>query len=315
MGMSNWQPTASLHTLQKRAQLFAAIRCYFSEHNVMEVAVPVLGECGVSDLHIDSIEANSGGKIQYLQTSPEYFMKRLLAFGSGDIYSLAKAFRDGEAGRRHHPEFTLLEWYRLGWDEQQLIDETVVLIQLAMGDVAVHKLSYRDAFQSVLHCDPHTVELSQLQKMAIKFSGMPTCNEDRSICLDLLFSLQVEPKLPAGIVAVFDYPACQAALAQLAQDQRGETIARRFEVFVNGMELANGYFELCNVEEQGQRFAADQAARKAANKKTMAADQNLLSALQQGLPSCAGVALGIDRLLMQVLGLSKIGEVMSFSDG
>jgi lysyl-tRNA synthetase class 2 len=310
--MTNWQPTATLDALRSRAELMAAIRQFFVERNVLEVDTPVLGDYGVTDVHIDCIEANSGGKTKFLQTSPEYFMKRLLAFGSGDIYSVGKAFRNGETSRRHNPEFTLLEWYRVGWNEHQLIDETIEIAKLAMGDVPVTKLSYRDAFVAVLKCDPHNVEIRVLQELAAKVSGQTNFQEERSTCLDLLFSLAVEPKLPPGIVAIYDYPACQAALAQLAQDEQGETVARRFELFVDGMELANGYFELCDANEQRRRFEADKQTRQDANKKLMEADPHLIAAMESGLPTCAGVALGIDRLLIQALQVDSIEQVLAF---
>jgi len=310
--MANWQPTATVDTLRSRAELLAVIRQFFVERNVMEVDTPLLGDYGVTDLHIDCIEAKNDGQTKFLQTSPEYFMKRLLAFGSGDIYSLGKAFRNGEMSRRHNSEFTLLEWYRVGWDEHQLIDEAIEITKLAMGDVAVTKLSYREAFMAVLKCDPHNVEMSALQDLAAQLSGQVSFQEDRSTCLDLLFSLAVEPKLPTGIVAIYDYPACQVALAQLMQDERDEMVARRFELFVNGMELANGYFELQDPNEQCQRFDQDITARKEYRKKAMKADHRLLAAMESGLPSCAGVAFGIDRLLMKSLKLESIEQVIAF---
>ena len=316
--MSNWQPGASLAMLRRRAELLSGLRKFFSEAGVSEVDVPVLGRSTVTDNNIDSITAVTFGSSGYLQTSPEYFMKRLLAAGSGDIYCLGKAFRNGEAGQRHNPEFTLLEWYRCGWDEHQLMDELADLmsqIYRASGQspLAVHRGSYADYFAQVLAVDPHTASLHQLQQLAVTSGSESWAGESRANCLDLLFSLRVEPQLPEGLVFVYDYPACQAALAQTTTNDQGQLVSRRFEVFVNGMELANGYFELIDSVEQGQRFAEDLKARSAANKPVVEVDNHFMDALAQGLPSCAGVALGVDRLLMQLQGAESIAQVMPFS--
>lgn len=304
--------------LRRRAELLSGLRKFFSEAGVSEVDVPVLGRSTVTDNNIDSITAVTSGSGGYLQTSPEYFMKRLLAAGSGDIYCLGKAFRNGEAGQRHNPEFTLLEWYRCGWDEHQLMDELADLmsqIYRASGQspLAVHRGSYADYFAQVLAVDPHTASLHQLQQLAVAAGSDSWAGESRANCLDLLFSVQVEPQLPQGLVFVYDYPACQAALAQTTTNDQGQLVSRRFEVFVNGMELANGYFELIDSVEQGQRFAEDLKARSAANKPVVEVDNHFMDALAQGLPRCAGVALGVDRLLMQLQGAESIAQVMPFS--
>ena len=316
--MTNWQPSASLAMLRHRAELLGELRNYFSQRAVSEVDVPVLSRTTVTDINIESISTNSFSGSGYLQTSPEYFMKRLLAAGSGDIYCLGKAFRNGEAGRRHNPEFTLLEWYRCGWDEHQLMDEVADLIDQIYAatnqpPVAVHRASYADYFAQVLALDPHTAPLPQLQQLAVAAGSDSWAKESRANCLDLLFSVQVEPQLPQGLVFVYDYPACQAALAETATNQQGQLVSRRFEAFLNGMELANGYFELTDGGQQQQRFADDLVARSAANQPMVAVDQSLIAALQQGLPSCAGVALGVDRLLMQLQGAESIAQVMPFS--
>ena len=304
--------------LRRRAELLSGLRKFFSEAGVSEVDVPVLGRSTVTDNNIDSITAVTSGSGGYLQTSPEYFMKRLLAAGSGDIYCLGKAFRNGEAGQRHNPEFTLLEWYRCGWDEHQLMDELADLMSQIyrasdQSPLAVHRGSYADYFAQVLAVDPHTASLHQLQQLAVAAGSDSWAGESRANCLDLLFSVQVEPQLPQGLVFVYDYPACQAALAQTTTNDQGQLVSRRFEVFVNGMELANGYFELIDSVEQGQRFAEDLKARSAANKPVVEVDNHFMDALAQGLPSCAGVALGVDRLLMQLQGAEYIAQVMPFS--
>ena len=304
--------------LRRRAELLSGLRKFFSEAGVSEVDVQVLGRSTVTDNNIDSITAVTSGSGGYLQTSPEYFMKRLLAAGSGDIYCLGKAFRNGEAGQRHNPEFTLLEWYRCGWDEHQLMDELADLMSQIyrasdQSPLAVHRGSYADYFAQVLAVDPHTASLHQLQQLAVAAGSDSWAGESRANCLDLLFSVQVEPQLPQGLVFVYDYPACQAALAQTTTNDQGQLVSRRFEVFVNGMELANGYFELIDSVEQGQRFAEDLKARSAANKPVVEVDNHFMDALAQGLPSCAGVALGVDRLLMQLQGAESIAQVMPFS--
>ena len=304
--------------LRRRAELLSGLRKFFSEAGVSEVDVPVLGRSTVTDNNIDSITAVTSGSGGYLQTSPEYFMKRLLAAGSGDIYCLGKAFRNGEAGQRHNPEFTLLEWYRCGWDEHQLMDELADLMSQIyrasdQSPLAVHRGSYADYFAQVLAVDPHTASLHQMQQLAVAAGSDSWAGESRANCLDLLFSVQVEPQLPQGLVFVYDYPACQAALAQTTTNDQGQLVSRRFEVFVNGMELANGYFELIDSVEQGQRFAEDLKARSAANKPVVEVDNHFMDALAQGLPSCAGVALGVDRLLMQLQGAESIAQVMPFS--
>jgi elongation factor P--(R)-beta-lysine ligase len=310
--MAHWQPTATLETLRYRAKILAQIRQFFEVRDVLEVDVPVLSETAVTDLHIDCLQTQVGGAIQYLQSSPEYFMKRLLASGSGPIYSLGKAFRDGELGRRHHPEFTMLEWYRTSWDECQLIEEVTLLLQELGLDCDVQMLMYGDVFEQVVGLNPHAVPLAQLQQKAGSIAGDDFSNESRSTCLDLIFSLSVEPQLPDGLVFIRNYPACQAALARLGKDEAGNTIARRFEAFLNGVELANGYYELIDPVEQKSRFDADLALRQAEGKPAMFLDTQLLAAMDSGLPSCAGVALGVDRLLMQLLDIGDISHVMPF---
>jgi elongation factor P--(R)-beta-lysine ligase len=316
--MHDWQPSTSLGMLQHRAELLAALRNFFFQHGVREVDVPILGRFTVTDSNIESISAIVFKDIGYLQTSPEYFMKRLLAAGSGDIYCLGKAFRDDEVGQRHNPEFTMLEWYRCNWDEHQLIDEVSELISqiyTANGhpSLAIHKTTYAEIFAQVLGIDPHAAELDELQKLAVAASSDSWASETRANCLDLLFSVRVEPQLPKGLAFIYDYPACQSALAQADVNIDGYRVSRRFEAFLNGMELANGYFELRDLAEQGRRFDQDLKHRAAFNKPLIPVDKYLMVALEKGLPSCAGVALGVDRLLMQLQGAGSIAEVLPFS--
>jgi len=304
--------------LASRAALLAQIRQFFATRKVLEVDPPVLATASVTDINIDSVAATVRGQNSYLQTSPEYFMKRMLAAGSGDIYSLGRAFRDAELGPRHNPEFTLLEWYRSGWDEFQLMAEVEVLISELyhsqhQAELPVSKLSYADCFAEVFAIEPHRCELSQLQQLAAESGSQSWCNESRANCLDLLFSTGVEPQLPEGLVFVYHYPACQAALAQIESSAEGYPVSRRFEVFLQGMELANGYLELTDADQQRQRFEADNAVRTAAQRAPMPIDKNLDLAMRAGLPPCAGVALGVDRLLMQLQGVNSIDRVLPFA--
>lgn len=311
--MTDWQPGMSLNRLRQRSRLLAELRSFFQQRQFLEVDVPVLATATVTDRNIESISAKVSGVSGYLQTSPEYFMKRLLAAGSGDIFCLGKAFRNGEAGTRHNPEFTMLEWYRCGWDEHQLMDEVAALVCGLSPTSEVHKVSYGDLFFEHLQIDPHQAELSRLQALAVAASSSAWSNESRANCLDLLFSLLIEPKLAHGLVFVFDYPACQAALAKCHRDSQGRLVSRRFEAFLNCLELANGYFELTDAGEQAERFVDDQQAREIAGKPCIDVDQRLLGALQAGLPDCSGVALGVDRLLMQLEKVDSIDQVMPFS--
>ncbi|MEH6639081.1 MAG: EF-P lysine aminoacylase EpmA [Porticoccaceae bacterium] len=322
-----WQPTATIEAIARRAELYADIRAYFSAQDVLEVEVPVLGQYGVTDVHIDNPQATVSGRKVYLQSSPEYFLKRLLAAYGRAVYSLGKAFREGESGARHHREFTMLEWYRPAWDEHQLMDEVADLVS-AIGfetdtpddlgtsdnlDAEPQRLSYRDAFVTATGLDPHRAADAELRELTAQL-GLSSGADSRSTCLDFIFSFKVEPNLPMGLVFVYDYPAAQAALAKLSEDRHGNPVARRFEVFLNRMEVANGYWELCDADEQRQRFEADNQTRIALGKKPVAIDESVLAALSQGLPECAGVALGLDRILMQLLGVSSISEVLSFAD-
>lgn len=312
--VADWQPSANLDTLRQRAALLMQIRSFFAAAEVLEVDTPVLGVHGVTEPNIDNVVAQVNGERRYLQSSPEYFMKRLLAAGSGPIYYLGKVFRDGERGRRHNPEFTLLEWYRPGWDEYQLMAEIEQLFSSLSPRWrgGARQLSYREAFYSATGFDPHSTDLRVLQQLASQACSGDWSLESRATCLDLLFSFVVEPTLHAGMVMIRDYPACQSALAQLATDSEGVTVARRFEVFVDGMEIGNGYFELTDAVEQRQRFAADIALREAAGKPRRSVDPALLAALEAGLPVGAGVAIGVDRLLMRMLDLDHIGAVLPF---
>ena len=309
----SWMPSASIDNLKARAKLNQQLRGFFERLGVMEVETPNLASCGVTDPYIECVQTSLAGRQYFFQSSPEYAMKRLLAAGSGDIYSLSKVYRSGENGRCHNVEFTLLEWYRLGLSDRELMAEVAELVESLIPELEVHYFSYQKLFERYLDINPHRASLPELQALVNEHLdvGDYIC-EDTSTALDLLISQVIEPLLPAGLVFVYDYPAVQAALARLAENSDGQVIARRFEAFLNGMELANGYWELIDATEQAERFAADLATRHAAGLPQLEADQKLLAALECGLPDCAGVALGVDRLLMQVLGADSISDVISF---
>jgi len=318
-----WQPSAAITTLRQRALVLGQIRQFFSDRNLLEVDTPVMSHYGVSDPHIDSIgvqftpDGSDSSHSMWLMSSPEYAMKRLLAAGSGDIFQIAKAFRNGEVGRRHNPEFTLLEWYRLDFYLHQLMREVAQLIDLlltpSLGSLQWHYWSYRQAFINILDLDPHAASDEEVKTCALKHVDIalhePT---PRDIWLDLLMSHCIEPALPKACF-IYDYPASQAALARLAKDEQGTQVARRFELYINGVELANGYHELTDAAEQERRFAADNQARESLAKGSMTPDVRLIQALQAGLPDCSGVALGIERLLMVALGATDIAKVMAFN--
>ncbi len=316
MTTTDWLPSATAATLRRRAGLLATIRHFFEQRDVLEVDVPLLGVTGVTEFNIQGLSTIANGRVACLQTSPEYYMKRLLASGLGAIYNLGKVFRDGEQGRRHRTEFTLLEWYRPGWDEHQLMTEVAELL-VAVGFVqaaAPVTCRYDTLFKNATGCDPHGADLAQLQKLAGQYAGEHWAQAERSVCLDLIFSLAVEPQLPGGLVFVHDYPACQCALATLGEDRCGNLVARRFEAYVDGVELANGYFELTDPGEQRRRFDADNQLREVHQLPVVIPDEKLLAALTAGLPASAGVALGVDRLLMALLGLERIQQAVPFSD-
>jgi len=312
-----WSPSAPLSALRARAELYAAIRQFFAERGVLEVDTPVLSAAAVSDPHLDPLQSHfigpgaPEGLPLYLQTSPEYAMKRLLAAGSGPIYQLAKAFRNGEAGRRHNPEFCMLEWYRPGFDDRQLMDEVQALVAQVLGRDDFSRVSYRELFQRTLGIDPQRASLPALQALAAERLGVKFEDDERDTWLQLLLAELIEPTLITPTF-VYDFPASQAALAKVGEDADGVAVARRFELFVDGIELANGYDELVDGDEQARRFAADAAQRLQLGKPAYSSDHNLVAALRAGMPACAGVALGVDRLLMLALGVDSIDQVLAF---
>jgi lysyl-tRNA synthetase class 2 len=306
----SWQPSASLDSLKARAQFNAYIREFFIQHDVMEVETPVLSQANVSDANLKSVVAQCCGQPRYLQTSPEYPMKRLLASGSGDIYQICKTFRDEEQGSRHNPEFTMLEYYRLGFDLKTLMDEVAQLVGDYLNIQMRIDLDYQQAMIKYAKLDPFKASDQQLRETVTEYVG-DDLDLNRDECLDLIMSYMVEPKLPTNcLLFIYHYPASQAALAKTSEDHQGNKIAKRFELYVNGLELANGYDELTDVIEQKKRFQYEQ--HKSNDGDTMQ-DQLFLQALESGMPSCAGVALGLDRILMLRQAALKISDVISFS--
>lgn len=305
----DWQPTAPLSALAARAQLYRRIRQFFDARDVLEVDTPRLAACGVTDLHIDCVAVPGYG---YLQSSPEYHMKRLLAAGVGSIWQLAHVFRDGEAGRRHNPEFTLLEWYRTSFTLDDLIDETTALLQQLLPGRKVQRLTFRQAFVDATGLDPLTASADELAAFARRH-GEQLPDLDHAGWVDWLMATCVETDLdPDALTVITDFPAWAAALAEIAEDATGTQVARRFEVYTSGVELANGYQELRNAAEQRQRFEQDQVLRKLAGKPEREIDTRLLAAMDAGLPPVSGVALGIERLLMVMLGVDDIAQVLAF---
>ncbi len=310
--MTDWQPSASIEQLRERARLYQQVRAFFAERGVMEIEAPVMGAATVTDPFIDSVTAQCAGRPYYLQTSPEFAMKRLLAAGAGAIYSVGKVFRDGERGRKHNPEFTLLEWYRPGWDDRQLMREVEALVLSVLPDLTVSYLSYREWFARHFGLDPHLANAGQLAALARERINIDAGEEDKDFWLDLLVTHELEATLGPGLTFIYDYPASQAALARLDTDAEGQTVARRFEAFIGSMELANGYWELTDAPEQRRRFEADRDRRRELGLPLYPVDEKLLAAIEAGLPDSAGVALGMDRLLMCLTGARSIAEVLAF---
>ncbi len=313
----DWRPGSDNKTLRLRAAMLARAREFFATRSLLEVETPVIGANTVSDLHIDSLATRVAGRETgfYLQTSPEYHMKRLLAAGSGDIFQVCRVFRDGEAGRRHNPEFTMIEWYRLAMSYLDLAREVCELLAVLVDRPALAEpefVEYADAFERFAGTgagDP--AERKLLAALVEQGVAVPD-RASRAALQDLVFSTLVVPRLGhAKPTVIYDYPAEQAALARLCPDDPGK--AERFEVFCQGMELANGFQELTDPTEQNRRFANDLELRKRAGRPAIAIDRRLLDALAQGLPACAGVALGFDRVVMLAAGSNDIAEVMAFN--
>jgi lysyl-tRNA synthetase class 2 len=320
----DWRPAASLDMLRLRSELLTRIRSFLAGRNILEVDTPALSCAGNTDPALQSFTTDYSGPgsaaadtAYYLHTSPEFPMKRLLAAGAGSIYQLCKVFRDGECGTQHNPEFTLLEWYRTGFDHLDLMDEVEQLLTTVLAGIApldaVHHWTYRELFLQFADIDPFTVSPGKLQTLLesgydISCVGLP--EDDLDSWLDLVMTHIIEPQLGAGLVFVRDYPASQAALARLRPGT--PPVAARFEAYLNGVELANGFHELADAAEQRARFENDLERRRHSRLMPVNMDERLLSALESGLPDCAGVALGVDRLVMIASGAKCLHDVIAF---
>lgn len=317
MTVADWQPTASFAALHLRASLLARVRGYFAATGALEVETPVVVQAAVSDVHLESLTVrdSAGGVAGFLHTSPEYAMKRLLAAGSPDIYQVCHVFREAERGRRHNPEFTMVEWYRLGVDHHALMDDVERLLRTLLEPhravAPASRLTYSEAFRGVLGIDPLTCEAAGLRTAIVAHGGsVPDSIEDAATddLLDLAMGTLVAQSFPRdAITFLHDFPARQAALART----RGP-VASRFEAFWGPLELANGFHELGDAREQRRRFAADLEERARRGRPQRPTDERFLAALAAGLPPCSGVALGFDRVAMVAAGASSIDEVIAF---
>lgn len=316
---SFWRPVATIESLRKRAALLAVVRKFFADRGVLEIETPVLSHASVTDVHLRAFSSqfnypgSNEHKTLYLQTSPEFAMKRLLCAGSGSIYQICKAFRNEESGRFHNPEFTLLEWYRVGYNHFQLIEEIDALLQVTLNSEPLDIITYQQAFIEFCQLDPLTCSISELQTRSseLGFANIAENEQDPDILLQLLCSEVVEKQIgQRRPVALVGFPASQAALAKI--DDTDPRVSCRFEIYFKGIELANGYHELTEPEEQIQRFNQDNIQRKSLGLPCMTIDEYFVNALQHGMPECAGVALGFDRLCMLALGAEHINQITTF---
>jgi len=314
----SWRPSASPQALKVRAAMLAEARDFFARRGVLEVETPILSAAAVSDPQLESLAtriAAMPGEF-YMQTSPEYSMKRLLAAGSGDIYQICKVFRDAERGRWHNPEFTMIEWYRLGFDDAALMDEVEALVARLLGPLRrlppAERFSYSAALERHAGVNAYQASDAQLTAAAQRHGIVCEAHLDRDAKLDLLMGLIVGPKLGHDRPCfICDYPASQAALARLKPGQ--PALAARFELYLDGVELANGFHELKDAAEQRRRFNRDLKLRAERGQERRPIDEHLLAALANGLPECAGVALGFDRLAALALGADALGPAMAFT--
>jgi lysyl-tRNA synthetase class 2 len=317
---NDWRPTASIETMKRRAQLLADVRLFFAQKQVLEVETPILSQAAPTAPYLDSFKTDyipigtDHRQAYYLQTSAEFAMKRLLAAGYGSIYQVAKVFRNGESGKHHSPEFTMLEWYRVELTLEQLMDEVAELLTLVAGFSDAVRLSYATAFKQYINLDVFDCTDKLLKSLAL--THIPSLEADfeldRDGWLELLMSDVIEPKLAEleTPVFIYDFPASQAQLAKVKTNEGGKPVAARFELYAGGLELANGYDELMGTEELRQRFEQDNQQRVSLGKQEMPIDAQLLEAMEAGLPQCTGVALGLDRLLMLVSKQENIHQVL-----
>ncbi|WP_455208467.1 EF-P lysine aminoacylase EpmA [Kaarinaea lacus] len=317
----SWRPCASFDVLRLRAKVYQAIREFFGQRDVLEVDTPSLSIATTPDPNIHSFDTlflGCGEAVQrrmYLITSPEFHMKRLLAAGSGSIYQICHVFRQSELGSQHNPEFTLLEWYRVGMDYHALMAEIAELVSLLLNRELAEPeyLTYQDAFLRYAGIDPLNATLDELQQLAQQagFTLPCTGQDDRDVYLDYLMSVDIQPRLGKGrLTFIYEYPASQCALARIAP--HNNQVAERFELFIDGKELANGFHELADAKQQLDRFQSEQRQRAQRGIAPTTIDQNLIAALSAGFPDCSGVALGLDRLIQFMCDKNSLNDVLAF---
>jgi len=309
----SWRPSAELRVVRERARVYRQIRSFFNTRGYLEVDTPLLMPAASTDAHIESMQLSSGGRELYLQSSPEFAMKRLLAAGSGSIFQIGHAFREEERGRAHNPEFSLLEWYHVGYDYRQLMKEMELLIvSLSLHQCQFNYITFKQLFQQSLGFEIDVISLEQLRvECSERVNGYEAGELDFDQCLDLLMGMVIAPSM-RGYQFVYDYPVSQASLARVSAGD--DSVAERFELFYDGLELANGFSELTDAAQQRTRFDNDNRVREQQGLSCHVVDEQLLAALEHGLEDCAGVALGLDRLLMVLLELDSIDQVLTFRD-
>ncbi len=328
MANNSWQSSASREILLERALMLKNIRVFFTQRDVLEVETPLLSQYSTTDLHLESLASRFRNQSGYLNTSPEYAMKRLLAGWKKPIYQICKAFRDDELGPNHNPEFSMLEWYQPDYDAENLMAELAQLVTgLCQSSTAFHSvraefksLSYQQAFADTVGINPHQTTSDECHQVVVSHNievpqGMGSADHV-NVWLDWLLTQLVLPAFQKNrFTFLYDYPASQCALAKLAKNEQQIIVAKRFELFFGEVELANGFHELTDANEQLRRFKQENAARKKAGLSCGRIDENLIAALRSGLPECAGVAVGLDRLLMVLVNASSIEQVMAFPWG
>lgn len=313
-----------IEVISARGELYRSVRSYFQSAGVQEVEVPLLAANATTDPQLISfaVKCNSGSA--FLQTSPEFFLKRLLVSFPYSIFTITKAFRDEEKGSRHNPEFSMLEWYRVDFQLEQIIEDTVNLIKhclaangsppqsQSIASTPVVYETYESVFAKYLHINPHQTHLDELQPLVEEHTSYQGQCESADEALQLLLCTVIEPNFGSGINVLSNFPVSQAALAETGLDKDGQKVAKRFELYIGDMEIANGYQELRNAEELARRFAIDNEMRIASGKAEVVPDTALLDALKAGLPACSGVSIGLDRLLMARLNVADINSVLLF---
>ncbi|MDB3993357.1 EF-P lysine aminoacylase EpmA [Gammaproteobacteria bacterium] len=314
--MVNWQPGASLATLRQRAKILSTVRKFFADRDILEIETPLLSSATATDVHLTSLTTKLSNLIEsktyFLQTSPEFAMKRLLANDVGPIFQICKAFRGDSPTPLHNPEFSILEWYRPGFTMEKLMDEVADLIEATIGVNKITRLSYLEIFKGKLGVNPHVCSLEELAELANSRIDINSCDLNFSEYLDLVMTTLIEPELPEYCF-IFDYPKSQAALSVVENDADGNAIAKRFELYCRGMEIANGYLELTDPVEQRRRLETDNVNRSVKGLPQLPIDKNLIAALDAGMPNTSGVALGLDRLLMVIDEINDIDKALAFS--